>query len=110
DDAGRVLGLARVNPAERRVRVRAAQKIGVGLIRAVDVVDVVAFAREEAEIFFAANRGADSGVRHQRPPAISSAPALIAFTILWSPVQRQILPSSHSRISCSDGCLLRLAR
>src|SRR6185312_10602445 len=54
DDAGRGLGLARVDPAERRVRVRAAQKIGVGLIRAVDVVDVVAFAREEAEIFFAA--------------------------------------------------------
>jgi hypothetical protein len=82
DHAGRGLRLRRVDGAQRRVRVRAAQIVGMGLVRTIDVVDVISLAGEEAEIFLAAYRRANPRVRHQRPPAIASAPALIALTML----------------------------
>ena len=44
--------------------VRRAQEIGVGLAGAVDVVGVVALAGDEAKIFLAAHRRADSGRSH----------------------------------------------
>ena len=103
--AGRGLGVDRF---DRGVGVRRADEIGIGLAGPVDVVGVVALAGDEAAIFLAAHRGADTGRAHgsflrqscsdscvdsslpysaacvAAPlPRMARAPAAIALTMLW---------------------------
>ena len=63
--AGRFQGGGSVDLLDRRMRVRRAQKIGVGLSRTVDVVDVVPLAGDEANVFAALDGGADAGRAHE---------------------------------------------
>ena len=58
---GRRFGVDRF---DRGMRVRRANEIGVSLAGPVDVVGVVALAGDEALIFLAAHRGADTGSAH----------------------------------------------
>ena len=51
DDARRLQRRGSVDLVDRRMRVRRAQEIGVGLARTIDVVDVVALAGDEADVF-----------------------------------------------------------
>ncbi len=74
--------LRRVDAKDSRVRLRGAHDVGVELARPVDVVGVAPLAREEAGVFLAPDRGADSRVGHRQPP-ISRAAAWTAFTMLW---------------------------
>src|ERR1700733_7932773 len=97
--AGRGLGVDRF---DRRVCVRRTDEISACLTGPVDVVGIVALAGDEALIFLAAHRGADTGSAHgialrqslpgriysaallaEPPPRMARAPAAIALTILW---------------------------
>ena len=110
-DAGRRHGRAGVDPADVGVRDGRAEDVAVQLPGQVDVVRVAPAPRQEAGVFLPLDRGADSGaVAAHDPPPMAWAPAWTALTMLWYPVQRQRLPSSHSRTSCSPGSGFRLAR
>ena len=63
DDAFRGQRLRHVDLVDRRVRVRRAQEVGVGLAVAIDVVDVVALAGDETDVFLALDGGADDQSR-----------------------------------------------
>ena len=64
DHARRLQRRRRVDLVDRRMRVRRAQEIGVGLAGTVDVVDVMALAGDEADVFLALDGGADAGRAH----------------------------------------------
>ena len=101
DDARRLQRGGRIDLVDRRMRVRRAQKIGVGLARTVDVVDVVALAGDEADVFLAFDGGANACRAHDFSPlerlkacgysaafgvaaaAISRAPWATDLTMLW---------------------------
>ena len=53
-----------IDPVDRRMGVRRTNEIGVGLAWAVDVVDVVALAGDEADVFLAFDGGADACRAH----------------------------------------------
>src|SRR5437763_3282665 len=96
DDAGRRGRAARVDAAEARVGVRAAQDVGVELARPVDVVGIGALSGQEAVIIAAPGRWAVRSLGHRRysaatpwglaggaSPRITAAPSAIASTMLW---------------------------
>src|ERR1700676_5097982 len=94
--------------------MRGPQEARVTLARTIDVRGVVSLPGDEAVVFLAAHRGADAGRTHHRysaacrpacPGAIARAPAAIALTMLWYPVQGHRLPSSSWRIVCSSSSL-----
>src|SRR4030095_9567950 len=62
DDAGRRLGLARVDLPDLRVRVRRAQEMRVRVIGRIDVVGVLSRAGEETVVFLALDRRADDAL------------------------------------------------
>ncbi len=68
NDAGRFHRRRRIDPVDRRMRVRRAHEIGVGLARTVDVVDVVALAGNEPVVFLALDGGANAGRAHVSLP------------------------------------------
>ncbi len=98
-----------VDRFDRRVRMRRADEIGKSLARPVDVVGVMARAGDEAAIFLATHRCADTGSTHwhclrrfalpqrnsfysaallvapvlESRPFIARAPAAMALTMLW---------------------------
>ena len=76
DDARRRRGVLKVDRLDLRVRMRRTQKIGVGLARTIDVVDVAALARDEAEIFLSAHGGADALIGHDASSRMSLIPRL----------------------------------
>src|SRR5438552_9082923 len=65
------------------MRVRRSQKVGVGLSRTVDVVDVVALAGDEADVFPSFDGGTDACRAHFR----LSSPE-IALDLLGGPGRR----------------------
>ena len=65
DHARRLQRGRRVDLVDRRMRVRRAQKIGVGLARTIEVVDVMALAGDEADVFRAFDGGANAGRAHE---------------------------------------------
>ena len=67
-DAGRLARRRDVDPVEGGVGVRRAQEIGMRLARTVDVVDVMAFAGDETDVFAALYRGANAGRAHECLP------------------------------------------
>ena len=82
--AGRAVRRGGVDLVDRRVRVRRAQEIGVGLAGTVDVVDVVALAGDEADIFLALDGGADAVALMMSLPEL----ALIASRVIRRPWRR----------------------
>ena len=64
EHAGRRLGRGRVDAIEGGVGMRRAHEHRIGLAGLVDVVGVPALAGDEAEVFFAADWGADAGRGH----------------------------------------------
>ena len=62
-----------IDRADGGVRVRRAQEGGIGLPRAGEVVDVMPAAGDEALVFLAAHRGADSRRGHGGPPFCPSS-------------------------------------
>src|SRR5919107_445418 len=84
------------------VSVRRAQERRMRLPRQRDVIGELSGTGQETVIFLALDAGADERGFHIFPP-IARAPAMMLFTMLWYPVQRQRLPSSASRTSFSLG-------
>ena len=68
---GRRLG--EVDFVDRRMRVRRPQEIGVSLAVTVDVVDVMALAGNEADVFLALDGGAEAGRTHENLPDVAEA-------------------------------------
>ena len=68
NDARRFQRRGRVDLVDCRMGVRRAQKIGMGLARTIDVVDVVALAGDEADVFRAFDGGANAGRAHEFSP------------------------------------------
>ncbi len=64
DGARRLPRLGRIDLVDRRMGVRRAQEIGVGLAGTVDVVEVMALAGDEADVLFALDRSADACRAH----------------------------------------------
>src|SRR3984885_9245602 len=64
DDAWRLKSRRRVDSVDRRMGVRRAEEIRIGLARTVDVVDVMALAGDEADVFCAFDGGAECGHAH----------------------------------------------
>ena len=64
DHAGHLLRLGGVDRLDRGMGMRAAHEIGVGLLRKIDVVGVLALAGDEAVIFLALDACANSGIVH----------------------------------------------
>ena len=60
DDAGRGARRRRIDALDLRARVRRAHDVGVGLVRAIDVVRVSPAPGQKAEVLFALDRSADS--------------------------------------------------
>src|SRR5215471_7740082 len=88
-------GLRGVDLPDARMRVRRAHENRVGLLRTIDVGNVLTASGDEAEIFAAAYRLSDSSVAHGnlllaysaacgiRLFAIACAPVATALTMLW---------------------------
>ena len=74
DDARHFGGCRAIDAVDGRMSVRRAHKIGMGLARAVDVIDIAAFAGDEANIFLALDRGADAGCAHSVSPRLRECP------------------------------------
>jgi hypothetical protein len=96
NDPRRLGRRARVDAAEFRVGVRAAQEIGVELARAVDVVGVGPLSGQEPVILAPQDRRADRSICHCRysaatpwglgagaSPRMTAAPSAMASTMLW---------------------------
>ena len=82
-----------VDALDLGVRMRRAQEHRARFARPADVVGVLALAGDEAEVFLATHRRADSGRTHgghslnclieRHAPFMARAPAAIALTMLW---------------------------
>src|SRR5580704_2824952 len=68
DDPLRLQGGGGVDLVDRCMRVRRAHEIGVGLARTIEVVNVVALAGNEADVFLAFDGGANAGRAHDLSP------------------------------------------
>ena len=89
DDAGRRERLRCVDALDAAMRHRRTHNGGVKLVRAIDIVDILSAARNEAAVFLAPYSGADPVLSHnsprsrQLPDRIASAPARMARTMFW---------------------------
>jgi hypothetical protein len=63
-DAGRRPGGRGIDRIDLGMGMRRAQKIGVGLARQVDVVDIPPLAHDEPLVFLARHASADTGIGH----------------------------------------------
>ena len=71
DDAWRTSGGLEIKAVDRRMRVRRAHKIGVGLPRTIDVVGIVTLAGDETNVFLALDGCANAGRVHTTLPIVA---------------------------------------